>query len=129
MPQFFIDTLLPDETGKAFLDDVPLYCRYQAQHDRAFHKALNDLLKIRAERRREEATRDKAEKAELIFAQKAEYSSLRAQVLRMKIKNQELFKQPATTPTPEIGFVSQPASVSPVQPSIATGIHLQEVAA
>ncbi len=105
--QFFIDTLLPDETGKAFLEDVPLYLRYQAQHDRAFHKALNDLLKIRAERRRDEAARDKNEKAELLFAQKAEYNSLRAQVLRMKLKNQAPSKKPPTAPAPEIGFVSQ----------------------
>ncbi len=127
--QFFIDALLPDKTGKGFLDDVPLYMRYQAQHDRAFHKALNDLLKLRAERRLEEAARDKAEKAELLFTQKAEYNSLRAQVLRMKLKNQELSKQPATTPAPEIGFVSQPASESSALPSGATEIHLKEVAA
>ena len=107
--QFFIDALLPDETGKAFLEDVPLYMRYQAQHDRAFHKALNDLLKLRAEHRRDEAARDKADKAEILFAQKAEYNGLRAQVLRMKIKNQAQSKKPLTAPAPEFGFVSQSA--------------------
>ncbi len=127
--QFFIDTLLPDETGKAFLEDVPLYSRYQAQHDRAFHKALNDLLKIRAERRREEAARDKGEKAELLFAQKAEYNSLRAQVLRMKLNSQTSPKKPPTEPALEFGFVSQCASEQPTQPSIATEIHLQDAAA
>ena len=101
--QFFIDALLPDESGKAFLDDVPLYMRYQAQHDRAFHKALNDLLKLRAERRRDEAARDKAEKAEILFAQRAEYNGLRAQVLRMKIKNQAPSKNRPTAPAPELG--------------------------
>ncbi len=127
--QFFIDTLLPDETGKAFLDDVPLYSRYQAQHDRAFHKALNDLLKLRAERRRDEAARDKARKTEILFAQKAEYNSLRAQVLRLKLKNQAQSKKPATAPAPEIGFVSQCSSEHPLPPVAATEIHLEEAAA
>ena len=127
--QFFIDALLPGETGKAFLEDVPLYFRYQAQRDRAFHKALNDLLKLRAERRRDEAARDKADKAEILFAQKAEYNGLRAQVLRMKLRNQAPSKQPATTPAPEIGFVSQSASESPALPSVAPEIHLQDAAA
>jgi hypothetical protein len=33
---------------------LALYLRYQTTHDRAFHKCLNDLLKLRAERRREQ---------------------------------------------------------------------------
>jgi hypothetical protein len=31
---------------------LALYLRYQSTHDRAFHKCLNDLAKLRAERRR-----------------------------------------------------------------------------
>jgi hypothetical protein len=33
---------------------LALYLRYQTTHERAFHKALNDLLKLRAEKRKEE---------------------------------------------------------------------------
>jgi hypothetical protein len=33
---------------------LALFLRYQTTHDRAFHRALNDLLKLRAERRRVE---------------------------------------------------------------------------
>jgi hypothetical protein len=33
---------------------LPLYIRYQTAHDRAFHKALTALLKLRAEKRRAE---------------------------------------------------------------------------
>jgi hypothetical protein len=33
---------------------LALYLRYQTTHERAFHKCLNDLLKIRAEKRRAE---------------------------------------------------------------------------
>jgi hypothetical protein len=32
--------------------DLALYLRYQTTHERAFHKALNDLLKLRAEKRK-----------------------------------------------------------------------------
>jgi hypothetical protein len=31
---------------------LALYLRYQSTHERAFHKALNDLLKLRAEKRK-----------------------------------------------------------------------------
>ena len=34
--------------------ELALYTRYHAQHTRAFHKALNDLLKLRAEKRKAE---------------------------------------------------------------------------
>jgi hypothetical protein len=44
--------------GRGSLDDqirlMNLYMRYQATHERAFHKCLNDLLKLRAEKRRQE---------------------------------------------------------------------------
>ena len=33
---------------------LALYLRYQTTHERAFHKALNDLLKLRAEKRKAE---------------------------------------------------------------------------
>ncbi len=127
--QFFMDTLFPDQTGKSFFKDMPLLIRYQAQHDRAFHKALNELLKIRAERRREQAARDKSSKSEILFRQKAEYNGLRAHLLRLKIKNQASPKKSATEPTPEIGFVSQAASESPAAPTATSEIQSQEVAA
>ena len=34
--------------------NLALYIRYQNTHDRAFHRALNDLLKLRAEKRKQE---------------------------------------------------------------------------
>jgi len=34
--------------------DLALYIRYQNTNDRAFHRALNDLLKLRAEKRKHE---------------------------------------------------------------------------
>jgi hypothetical protein len=42
-----------DESG---VDEkrLALYLRYQTTHERAFHKCLNDLLKLRAEKRKEQ---------------------------------------------------------------------------
>jgi len=47
--------------GNCFADDgsidekrLALYLRYQTTHERAFHKCLNDLLKLRAEKRKAE---------------------------------------------------------------------------
>ena len=45
------------EDGFPTADDdrgLPLYLRYQLTHERAFHKSLNALLKLRAEKRRAE---------------------------------------------------------------------------
>ncbi len=99
---------------------LPLFARYQAQHDRAFHRALNDLFKIRAERRRQLAARDKGERAKLLLAQRTEYNSFRAKVLRMKINNQAQSKKPLAVSALDIGFVSEslpephsPAAIAP----------------
>ena len=44
-----------DETDSPERDkQVALYLRYQTTHDRTFHKCLSDLLKLRAERRKDE---------------------------------------------------------------------------
>ena len=45
-----------DYTTGQILDErkLALYLRYQTTHERAFHKALNDLLKLRAEKRKAE---------------------------------------------------------------------------
>jgi hypothetical protein len=44
------DSLTLDEQQK----QLALFLRYQTTHDRAFHRALNDLLKLRAEKRKAE---------------------------------------------------------------------------
>ena len=51
--QLLADCCCSMESG--FIEDpihFSLYVRYQSTHRRAFHKALNDLLKLRAERRK-----------------------------------------------------------------------------
>ena len=46
----FNSEIAPDDPEK----QLALYLRYQTTHDRNFHKCLNDLLKLRAERRKAE---------------------------------------------------------------------------
>jgi hypothetical protein len=64
------DTCMDPNTG-AITDDkkFSLYMRYQTTHTRAFHKSLNDLLKVRAEKRKSEigfeAQRIQTEKHEM----------------------------------------------------------------
>ncbi|HEX3685104.1 MAG TPA: hypothetical protein VHU83_21395 [Bryobacteraceae bacterium] len=43
---------------------LALFIRYQTTHDRAFHRALNDLLKLRAERRKMEIGFESQQRAE-----------------------------------------------------------------
>jgi hypothetical protein len=43
---------------------LALFLRYQTTHDRAFHRALNDLLKLRAERRKMEIGFESQKRAE-----------------------------------------------------------------
>jgi hypothetical protein len=50
------NTCFDPQTGQFADDAAPftLYLRYQTTHTRAFHKCLNDLLKLRSERRKTE---------------------------------------------------------------------------
>ena len=51
---------------------LALYLRYQTTHERAFHKALNDLLKLRAEKRKAEIGFESQRRAEREQARKQE---------------------------------------------------------
>ena len=64
------DTFIDANTGLATDEkQFNLYKRYKTTHDRAFHKCLNDLLKLRSEKRKAdlgfEAQRVKSERLEL----------------------------------------------------------------
>ena len=50
---------------------VALYLRYQTTHDRNFHKCLNDLLKLRAEKRKQEIGFESQENRERERAERA----------------------------------------------------------
>ncbi len=50
---------------------LALFLRYQTTHDRAFHRALNDLLKLRAEKRRNEIGFESQKRAEAVESRRA----------------------------------------------------------
>jgi hypothetical protein len=78
--QILTDSCFDPETGKIANEKMfALYLRYQTSHTRAFHKSLNDLLKLRAETR----------KAEIGFeAQKRHAEAQRLQTERHEMKKQ-----------------------------------------
>jgi hypothetical protein len=84
---------------------LALYLRYQTTNERAFHKCLNDLLKLRAEKRRQEigfesqkrreADQTRREAAETRKQQLHRWAILLAQG---KVDNQELQNMRLETP-------------------------------
>ncbi len=93
--------------------ELPLYMRYQAHHDRVFHRILNDLLKLRA-------TRTKSELQKVAEAQKQQLAELRIESARLRLKMQhtrlqklESEQTKSLAASPQIGFVPQPAAQPP----------------
>ncbi|HSU31750.1 MAG TPA: hypothetical protein VLJ11_10990 [Bryobacteraceae bacterium] len=76
---------------------LALYIRYGATHDRAFHKCLSDLLKLRAEKRRAEKDRDTQERAVREETRKQELNDARVRALNAKSEDQELDTEIRTT--------------------------------
>jgi hypothetical protein len=50
----FFETKCFDEVGNVDEKRLALFIRYRTSHERAFHKCFNELLKLRAERRKVE---------------------------------------------------------------------------
>jgi hypothetical protein len=48
----FFETKCFDEVGNVDEKRLALFIRYRTSHERAFHKCFNELLKLRAERRK-----------------------------------------------------------------------------
>src|SRR5690349_936014 len=63
-----------DYTTGQIIDErkLALYLRYQTTHERAFHKALNDLLKLSAEKRKQEIGFERQEQARATEIRKQE---------------------------------------------------------
>jgi hypothetical protein len=75
------------------LDDAQqfaLYLRYQTTHERAFHKCLNDLLKLRAEKRKQQIGFEAQKRAEEKAAQQAELAQARIRLAHAKAADLEL---------------------------------------
>ena len=85
-------------TGE-LIDDrkLALYLRYQNTHERAFHKALNDLLKLRAEKRKEQIGFERQQHAQADQIRKQERHEMKKQrhkweilLAEVKVEGQQL---------------------------------------
>jgi hypothetical protein len=85
-------------TGE-LIDDrkLALYLRYQTTHERAFHKALNDLLKLRAEKRKAEIGFERKQRVEADQLRKQERHEMKKErhkweiiLAEVKVEGQQL---------------------------------------
>jgi hypothetical protein len=69
---------------------LALCLRYQTTHERAFHKALNDLLKLRAAKRKEQIGFESQQRAELADKRKQERHKWDILLAEAKVDGQQL---------------------------------------
>ncbi len=88
---------------------LALYLRYQTTNERAFHKSLNDLLKLRAEKRKaeigfESQQRKQAEEArrQAVENRRQELHKWSVLLAQAKVDNQELQNMKLETPEDRI---------------------------
>ena len=85
------DTCIDPDTGEIKDEKkASLYLRYQTTHTRAFHKSLNDLLKLRAEKRKAELGFE-AQKAKLEAQQAAEQRQNQRHEMKKRTNEADLF--------------------------------------
>jgi hypothetical protein len=65
---------------------LALYLRYGTTHDRAFHKCLSDLLKLRAQKAREERGFESQKRQAAVETRKQQMHEAKITVLRAKAK-------------------------------------------
>lgn len=107
-----------------------LYLRYGTTHDRAFHKCLNDLLKLRAAKRKEANGFESRKRQQAAETRKQELHEAKLSALKAK---SEQPKRPAATPQgrefPAPGSLCRPAAtVTPaavLPDAVETGLVLQ----
>jgi len=79
-----LDTFLP-EVQKS----LNTFVRYQALHERLFKSALHDLLKLRAERRKEQIGFESQKRAQAEEERKAETHQLKAGILQTRLEREK----------------------------------------
>ena len=85
--------------------ELALYLRYQTTHERAFHKSLNTLLKLRAEKRKaqigfvsQQEKQNRARQQAEAHARKQELHKWSVLLAQAKVDNQELQNMNLETP-------------------------------
>ena len=79
------------------LQKLSIYLRYQSTHDRAFHKCLGELQKLRAEKRKAELGFESQKRKEAEELRKQEMHDARVRALNAKSEDQELDTEIRTT--------------------------------
>ena len=75
-----------------------LYLRYQTTHERAFYKALNELQKLRNERRKEQIGFESQKRAQAAEVRAEKALNLRVQEFQIKKLRFERAQKPAPSP-------------------------------
>lgn len=79
------------------LQKLSLYLRYQSTHDRAFHKCLTELQKLRAEQRKAQKDAETEQRKIAEETRKQELHEARVRALHAKSEDQELDTEIRTT--------------------------------
>jgi low affinity Fe/Cu permease len=115
--------------GEANLDAkrFGLFLRYQTTHDRAFHKSLSDLLKLRKEARKQEIGFESQKQKEAAEARKQELHEARLRAVNAKAELAELETEiKGTIEAPLPGNTAVPyETMRSVFRTAATEIHRQ----
>ena len=77
---------------------LTVYLRYQATHDRQFHKCLQQLEHLQAERRQSAADDAKKQATTAAETRRSELHALRLEIATLK-RNREASRPPATAPS------------------------------
>src|SRR6185437_16969953 len=101
-----LQSLCFDDAGVCNAEkELGLYLRYQTTHERAFHKSLNTLLKLRAEKRKAEIgfvsqqeKQNRARQQAEAHARKQELHKWNVLLAQAKVDNQELQNMNLETP-------------------------------
>jgi hypothetical protein len=78
--------------------ELPLYIRYQTTHERAFHKCLDQLAKLRAEKRKAEIGFESQERTRQAEARKQELHKWNVLLAEAKVDHRVLLNSNLTTP-------------------------------
>ena len=77
---------------------LALYLRYQTTNERSFHKALNELLKLRAEKRKAEIGFESQQRKQTEHARRQELHKWNLLLAQARVDNQELQNMKLETP-------------------------------
>ena len=94
-----------DEMHMMATEHFALYLRYQTTHERAFYKALNELQKLREQRRKEQIgfeSQKRAEAAEIRAEKALNLRMQEVQIKKLRFERTQKPQQAASAPVPPV---------------------------